>query len=451
MTDQPERDRQDESASTHVDGDFIAGDMRVSGDVIYGSKIVGGEQPPTGPAIPHSQAGERYIQRPIADGLRESLRRGEQVGIRGVRGMGGVGKTELAIWLARTVLESGDFPGGVVWVTLSGRAVGVVLSEMEAQAGLPPAGEATPEERAARLRAALAGRPALVVLDDVRDEDCLEEHGDRLRQYYRPPAECALLVTTRRRSVPCLPKGTLEDLDVFEPDEAVRLLRETIGDEEACACEEDALEEVARLCGYHALALDVSGRLIEENLEVADKPIADQAERLRDVRARLDALADDEAELSVEASLSVSYESLGEEEQRRFDLLGVFQSEQMHPGPVAAVWGLEDDDAALGTLKRFRARSMAAPEGGLWRVHDLWRSFAARRLDERCKPGDPEREDVARAHAVAFAALAGAWSDVNDAHKLAPFLPDLAAAFEHAQAGGDPDLLYRLAWDTHNQ
>ena len=146
-----------------------------------------------------------------------------QVAVTALRGMGGVGKTTLAIALChdRQVIDA--FPDGVLWATLGpqtdilsaqaawGQALGHDLSS------LPDA-----EARAGRLRSLLNDRCCLLVLDDVWDTahlPALQVGG----------SGCATLVTTRERKV-AQKVGIAQDLDVLEPEQAIALLEDWAGE-----------------------------------------------------------------------------------------------------------------------------------------------------------------------------------------------------------------------------
>ncbi len=277
--------------------------------------------------------------------------------ITGLRGMGGVGKTALALVLAERL--KGRFPDGQIFLDMQGTSpkplataeamVHVIRAYLGADARLP--------EDLNGLRglynSVLSGKKTLILLDNAASREQVEP--------LLPPAGSALLITSRNKFV--LPGLKEKDLDVLPLEDAKKLLLEIAGRIGGHA------EELAKLCGCLPLALRNAASALAEkkNLNVAD-----YVERLKDARKRLDL---------VEASFSLSYELLTPELQRLWCLLSVFPADFDLAG-AAAVWEMETDPAeeALGELVKWSLVDFlpsASGEGGRYRLHDLARVFAA--------------------------------------------------------------------------
>jgi hypothetical protein len=284
----------------------------------------------------------------------------------GVRGMGGIGKTELAHAAARR-LEA-EFRDGQVLVDLQGMdrplppalALQAVLRVFTPRRDLP---QDVPQLQEL-YRSALAGKRILILADDARD-------AAQVRPLL-PPAGAALLITTRQRFA--LPGMVPVDLQTLPEDAAVRLLL-TI-----CPRIGAAAQHLAKLCGYLPLALRVSASLLasDDTLRV-DRYLG----RLSDERMRLAQLRDPEdSDLDVEASLRLSYDALDQTVQEVLSQLSLFTGSFDLAAANAVVNSTSDIEEVLGRLRRY---SLLEWDEAICRygLHDLVRAFAALRLGDK--------------------------------------------------------------------
>ncbi|WP_051754783.1 AfsR/SARP family transcriptional regulator [Kitasatospora purpeofusca] len=304
-----------------------------------------------------------------AEALRAALREPGCVPVAAVAGMGGVGKTALAVQVAHDL--AGEFPDGRLHLDLHGTdgrptrpedALAVFLRSFGVVGGAIPTGLA---ERAARYRSLLSGRRVLVLLDNARD-------AEQVRPLLPGSPGCAVLITGRTR-IGALPNARFTELAVLSADEAVTLLSRTVGGERVTA-EPDAARELVRLCGQLPLAV----RILAARL--ACRPgwsIARLVEQLGGDRYRLDALR--AGDLAVEPSFRFGFDQLDAEQARAFRLLAVPEVPDLSPGEVAAV--LDRPAAAAEEL----AESLVdcsmleiAANPDRYRYHDLLRAFAQR-------------------------------------------------------------------------
>ncbi|MFD0747506.1 BTAD domain-containing putative transcriptional regulator [Phytohabitans flavus] len=218
----------------------------------------------------------------------------------GVAGMGGVGKTTLAVHVAH--LAASGYPDGQLYANLRGTEAvaldpGDVLARFLRALGVDArAIPNDPVERAELYRTRLAARRVLVVLDNAASEE-------QVRPLLPGAASCAVLVTSRAR-LTGVEGARWIDLDVFAGAEAVRLLGRVAGDGRVAAEPAEA-DEIVRLCGWLPLAVRVAGA------RLTARPtwlLAHLSRMLRDERRRLDRLAT--GDLEVRASLALSYEGL---------------------------------------------------------------------------------------------------------------------------------------------
>ncbi|WP_026411410.1 AfsR/SARP family transcriptional regulator [Actinomadura oligospora] len=282
-----------------------------------------------------------------------------------INGMGGVGKTSLAIRAAHEV--KGLFPGGQLYIDLrgaDGRPVdpGEALDQFLRRLGVPEADiPGSLDNRAALYRTLLAERPMLVLLDNVRDH----AHAEALLP---GTPHCATLLTSRAL-MPELAGAHRVGLDVLDEDDAVALLTRIIGAERARS-EPEPVRELAALCGQLPLAV----RVVAARL--ATRPgwsVASFAGRLDDEQHRLRRLRT--GDLDVRASFELSYRQLLPEQARALRLLAAVAPQPVSSAVAAAVLDrppIEAEDLCEALVDVGLMNSTGEWE---YRFHDLLRLY----------------------------------------------------------------------------
>ncbi|MEG3627320.1 AfsR/SARP family transcriptional regulator [Streptomyces poriticola] len=296
-------------------------------------------------------------------------------------GIGGVGKTTLAVHVAHAA--RGTFPDGQLYVDLGG--AGARAAEPETVLGsflraLGTADSAVPdtlEERAALYRSVLDGRRVLVVLDNARD-------AAQVRPLLPGTAGCAALVTSRVRMLD-LAGAHLVDLDVMSPEEALALFTKIVGEERVASERQPALDVVAA-CGFLPLAIRIAASRLAARRTWT---VSVLAAKLADERRRLDELQ--AGDLAVEATFELGYGQLEPAQARAFRLLGLADGPDISLAAAAAVLDLpvEETEDLLESLVDTSLLESAAP--GRYRFHDLVRLYA-RACAERDESSASERE-----------------------------------------------------------
>jgi tetratricopeptide (TPR) repeat protein len=304
-------------------------------------------------------------------------------------GQAGVGKTTLAIHVAHRI--GGEFPDGQLYTNLRGadsrgQDPAEVLAGFLRELGVD--GTDIPEgldERARMYRAHLAGRHMLVVLDNAADEA-------QVRPLLPGSPGCAVLITSTSR-LAALAGATTVALDLMPPGQAAGLLTAIIGEARAQA-EQDAVGEIAGLCGYLPLALRIAGA------RLASRPawkVSWFAARLGDESRRLDLLK--AGDLEVRASFGLSYRSRDEAERLAFRMLSLLAAD--FPAWNLAALLETDTDEAEQLLEQLVDAVLVDIAGvdatGLirYRLHDLLRAFARECLAE-AEPQDVRDAALAR-------------------------------------------------------
>ena len=292
-----------------------------------------------------------------------------------VRGMGGVGKTTLALKLANNLKSR--YPDGQIMVDLKGTSKNPVISsdamEQVIRSYYPTNSSPKSEsELKGRYLSLLEGKRVLLVFDNAFDDQQLRP--------LLPPSSCGVIITSRRKF--SLPGLTALDLDVLKPYESQELMlkiwNSTI-DYALQSSDDPAWSEIARLCGYLPLALRAAASLLANTPDLSP-PL--YAQVLKDEHSRLKQISDEGVELSVDASLNLSYNQLDTVIQKTFLNLSVF--------PVDFDGNAEEiicQDKGLRNLRELVRWSLVdyrptEPDYGRYNLHDLVRLFALSRQSD---------------------------------------------------------------------
>ncbi len=310
----------------------------------------------------------RFVGREIELGeFRAALTRTETPRLYCLAGMGGIGKTCLAIHLAHTLRD--QFPDGVLWAHASTSEPLAILDSWARAFQCDFSGLPDLDSRAAALRAVLADKKVLMILDDVWS-------AARVRSLLVGGPDCTVLLTGRDLDVAEVLDAQIIPVPVFAAEEGHQLLSRIVGKTRVMA-ESAAVDEICELLGHLPLALDIAAH------RLASRPrwsLRELAERLRIEYTRLDELKIGDQE--VRASFAISWEALDENLRRVFSLLGVFRGRAFMPSALVAVAEL-DERVALENLDSLVALSLLSVEDGLhYRQHPLLADFAREHLEE---------------------------------------------------------------------
>ncbi|ROT29411.1 BTAD domain-containing putative transcriptional regulator [Micromonospora sp. HM5-17] len=290
-----------------------------------------------------------------------------------ITGPPGVGKTSLAIRAGHAVADR--FPDGQFYVDLRGfDRTGRALSPGEALRGfLDALGvphqqiPATEAAQAGLYRATLAGRRALVVLDNARD-------AEQVRPLLVGSPGCAVLVTSRNQLVDLVAAEGAHPLvlDLLSVAEARQLLARRLGAERV-AGEPEAVAEIIERCGRLPLALAIVAARAATHPSFPLKSLPDD---LRSAGQGLDGFPSG-AGTTIRTVFSWSYRALSPAAALLFRLVA------LHPGPSIAVPAA----ASLAAEPPARLRPVLAELAGAhlltevspgrYACHDLLRVYAA--------------------------------------------------------------------------
>ncbi|USX48918.1 BTAD domain-containing putative transcriptional regulator [Lentzea sp. HUAS12] len=342
------------------------------------------------------------------------------VAITAIDGMAGIGKTTIAVRAAHRL--AGRFPDAQLFVDLHSYTAGVeprtpsdALMALLTALGVPA--QSIPDgldARAARWRAEMAHRKALVVLDNA---------GSAAQVRPLLPGTGLVLVTSRRRLVDLDAAHTIS-LDVLSEEDSLKLLASI-----ARRTGEDC-REVVRLCGYLPLAVRIVGARWRTRPAWSAQDLVRRLSEQRLVELTA-------GERSVAGAFALSYQQLTAEQQRLFRLLGLHTGEDWDAHLAAAVIGTTRAEAERLLDELLDAHLVQQKENGRYRFHDLLADQA-----KACVEPEERGETITR---ILDFYLRGA---EDSARKIAPGRPKFASAITHDPV--DPPVfatpVQALAW-----
>ncbi len=310
-----------------------------------------------------------------------------QVAVTALRGMGGIGKTTLAIALCHDKQIVDAFSDGILWATLGPQADVLSWQATWGDAlGEDLSGQPNVEARAARLRSLLHKKRCLLVIDDVWDTVHLKP-----MQVGGP--QCATLVTTRIGKVATQACDATHALDVLKPKQAIALLEQWAG--EIAEDEQAIAGELAKRLGYLPLALALAGAQVQDGEEWDELLAVFHDAQGADVTL-LDLDDPSMRDESLQLAFDLSLKRLSAALPEQFAMLGVFAAGREAPfttEAAAAVWEVKPAKAKK-TLKRLVRAALLDEAGEGYTLHLLLGDYARILLDETTQQAAEARHNA---------------------------------------------------------
>jgi DNA-binding SARP family transcriptional activator/tetratricopeptide (TPR) repeat protein len=287
-----------------------------------------------------------------------------------VVGVGGIGKTTLAVRCGRMLRAA--YPDGQVYINLRGfdpvhptLTPSAALHQLLASLGVSTV-PAEHEQRVALWRSIMAGRRMVVLLDNAR---CAEQVEDLLPG----TGSSFVLVTSRERLGRLAVKYAARRVTLgplAEPD-ALSLLADAAGADRVRA-EPAAARRLAQLCDHLPFALRIAA---EQLVAASGDRIADLVGSLEDAQQRLDALRLENDDLcSVRSVMACSFNALDPDTARACRLLGAFPGASITGYCAAALLDVPVP-VATELLRKLSSQHLLEQHGERYTMHDLTRTY----------------------------------------------------------------------------
>jgi tetratricopeptide (TPR) repeat protein len=345
------------------------------------------------------------------------------VAIHAVDGMAGIGKTTLAIHVGHRL--GAEYPDALflnLRAHTEGQAAmdpGEALEILMTMLGLP--GEQIPtqvDERVARWRAELAGRRALIVLDNAASPE-------QVQPLLPGQSGCLVLITSRVRLIGLDGVSPLT-LDTMKPADAIQLFMLIAGVDRATA-EPGPVAAVALRCGYLPLAIRLVASWLRHHPAKSVEYILDRLTRTLS---------------PISTALQLSYRDLNHDQQLMFRRLGLHPGQTFTPETAAVLADVELDRAQELLDELYDRNLIEEPQSNRYRFHDLTRDYAHNLVNNR----DPEFD-----RRTAAARLFDYYIDtVLQQQRMQEYswfddeLPELLSCAHYAVAHGEAGYAWRL-------
>lgn len=288
-------------------------------------------------------------------------------------GMGGIGKTELALQYALKYQHA--YPGGSGWFDVRSLDLGAqIVSYAKTQLNLTPPDNLNLLEQVAFCWRQWTAGDVLVILDDVVDYKAIRS--------YLPPAQSRFKVLLTSRTRPGKSIETVA-IDVLDQAASLDLLTSLVGVDRLQA-EPDLAISLCSWLGYLPLGLEIVGRYLYKKQDWSLETLLQRLENKR-LEAPILSKADDmTATRGVAAAFELSWEALPNPARALGCVLGLFAA-----APILWSWVEQcEPDEEPEDLEDWRDEHLIQfnllqrTEQATYRLHPLMREFLHLKLSQ---------------------------------------------------------------------
>ncbi|AVH72525.1 TPR repeat-containing protein [Nostoc sp. 'Lobaria pulmonaria (5183) cyanobiont'] len=374
--------------------------------------------------------------------LHQLLQDNKQVAIAAIAGMGGVGKTELALQYAKAHHET--YKGGICWLLAKTEDVGIqVVQFARTQLDLNPPEDLT-EDSNQKLLAQVQycwrrwrEGDVLLVLDDVSDYEQVKPYFQSL------PSRFKVLMTTRQN----LGRIAQLSLDVLQPEAALELLRSLLKETpERIGRELTVANQLCEWLGYLPLGVELVGRYLARKQDLS---LAEMLRRLKNKRlderslSKSKSEADMTAQRGVLAAFELSWQELEDDDKQLGCLLSLFAAAPI-PWKLVEQCLPEEDTEDLEEIRDdslLNLHLLQRKGEGIYQLHPLLREFFQYKLTG-LEQGEEFKRSVCRVM-VAVAKDIPETPTLQQITDVTPAIPHLAEVAKNLiQYVSDDDLIW---------
>jgi tetratricopeptide (TPR) repeat protein len=385
--------------------------------------------------LPWSGATEFVGREKELEHLHQLLQSSDRVAIAAIAGMGGVGKTELALQYAMRHREF--YSGGVCWCGVTTGDVGLqVVQFARIHLELKPLTDLDLVTQVKYCWQRWREGEVLLVLDDVTKYK-------EIQPYLPPPSSRFKVLMTTRKHFGQIQKLSL---DVLQPQAALELLRKLVG-EKRVNVETQNFASLPEKLGYLPLGLELVGRYLARKEDLSS---AQMLQRLEKKKLKERSLSQPEenmtAQQGVQAAFELSWQLLEDTDKQLACLLSLFAAAPIPWELVKQCLSNADAEELEESRdeKLLNLHLLQRKQKGIYQLHPLLREFFQAKLE--APPLQESAGNFKQAFTTVMIAIAKYIPDtptLEEITAVSPAMPHLAeVAKNFIQHINDEDLIW---------